>query len=55
VQFLEGVVQPTAGTILEEHPVRVMQQALIDKLSFRKKTNEACVLDEARHVAVKGW
>jgi len=54
-QFLEGSAQPAAKPSLEKQPVRGMQQGLVDKLPFWKKIIEACVLDEARHAAVKGW
>jgi len=55
VQFLEGDAQPAVGANLEEQLVRGMQQVLMDRLSFCKKITEACVLDEARHIVVKGW
>lgn len=55
MQFLEGVSQPVAGPSLREQPVRGLQKALMNRLSFCKNITEACVLDEARHDAVKGW
>jgi len=54
-QFLEEVAQPVAGPSLGKQPMRGMQQALMDRLSFCKKINEADVFDKARHAAMKGW
>lgn len=55
MQFLEGVAKPVAGLSPVKHPVRGMQQALMDMLSFYKKIIESYVLDKTTHVAVKGW
>lgn len=55
MQFLEGGTQPAAGSNPEKQPMRGMQQALMNRLSFCKKIIKAYVLDEARHVGVKGW
>ena len=55
MKFLDGDGPPVVGPSLERQPMRGMQQALMDKLSFCKKITEACVLDEVRHVAMKGW
>ena len=55
MQFLVGVAQPAIGPSPREQPVKGMQQALMDRLSFYKKITQACVLDEARHDVVKGW
>ena len=52
-QILEGAAQPAARPSLDEQPVRGMHQGLIDRLSLCKKLTGSCVLDEARHVAVK--
>lgn len=54
VQFLEEDDQPTPRPSLEKQPMRGMQQDLTNRLYFYKKITEACLLDEARHVAMKG-
>ena len=53
--FLRESTQHVARPSLGEQPVRGMQQALMDRLSFYKKITEACVLDKERHAAMKGW
>ena len=54
-QFLEGDAHRVSRPSPTEQPMRGMQQDLIDKMSFCKKITEACVLDEERHAALKGW
>lgn len=52
-QFLGGTAQPPAGPSPGDQLVKGMHRAVTNRLPFCKENNEACVLDEARHVAVK--
>lgn len=48
-KFLKGATQPTAEPSLVKQPVRGMQQALMERMSFCKKSIKACGLDKTRY------
>ena len=53
--FQGEATQPIVGPSPGEQPVRGMDQTVIDRLRLCMKITEACVLDEARQRAAKGW
>ena len=54
VKFIEEASQPVIEPSSVKWPVRGMQQALMDRMSFCNKIIEAFVLDKTRHAAMKG-